>query len=337
MDEKQKELLNKLKYLINKKKSFKAICEELKLQPYEIYGLAELLKMEGLAIDIGPESITKITQPIPKLDVYEIPDTKPSDILLLSDTHLGSKCDRVDLITAAYKEAERRGIQTALHAGDISDGYYPNRPQQLYELKTIGADQTTDYIVNVYPHIEGINTYFIAGNHDFTFVRNDGFDIGKAIDRQREDMHYLGPDVANVDIDGLKVRLVHGSKGPAYALSYKLQKYAETIDEIEKPDILMQGHFHNSFYMYYQGMHCFQVPSTIDQTQFARSMGLKNEKGVWFVHLERDHNGKIISITPELYDFNTKTIKKAKSTGNGHRKEPKPQAPQKILKPGGRR
>lgn len=306
--EKQKELLNKLKYLIKKKKSFSAICEELQLEPYQIYGLAELLKMDGMAIDIQENSITRITQPIPRKGVYEIPETSPSDLLFISDTHLGSKCDRLDLITAAYQEAERRGIQTVLHVGDISDGYYPNRPQQLYELRTIGADQTTDYIINKYPYIDGIDTYFIAGNHDFTFVRNDGFDIGKAIDHQRDDLHYLGPDVATVDINGLKIRLVHGSKGSAYALSYKLQKYAETIDESEKPDILLQGHFHNSFYMYYQGMHCFQVPSTIDQTQFARSMGLKNEKGVWFVHLERDSKGNIISIVPQLYDFNDKAV-----------------------------
>ena len=53
-------------------------------------------------------------------------------------------------------------------------------------------------------------------------------------------------------------------------------------------------------------MHCFQVPSTIDQTQFARSMGLKNEKGVWFCHLERDDEGNIIAITPELYDFSNR-------------------------------
>lgn len=142
--------------------------------------------------------------------------------------------------------------------------------------------------------------------HDFTFVRNDGYDIGKAIDRQRDDLHYLGPDVATVNINGLKVRLVHGSGKCAYAKSYKLQKYAETIDENEKPNILLQGHFHTSFYMYYQGMHCFQVPSTIDQTQFARSMGMKNEKGVWFCHLERDSKGNIVSIIPQLYDFNEK-------------------------------
>lgn len=149
--------------------------------------------------------------------------------------------------------------------------------------------------------------------HDFTYIRNDGYDIGRAIERQRDDMHYLGPDVATVDIDGLNIRLVHGAGKGAYAKSYKLQKYAETIDECEKPDILLQGHYHTSFYMYYQGIHCFQVPSTMDQTQYARSMGLKNEKGVWFCHLERDKNGNIISLVPELYDFNEPRYKNGKS------------------------
>ena len=116
--------------------------------------------------------------------------------------------------------------------------------------------------------------------HDLTHIKNDGYDIGKAIDRQRPDMHYLGPDVADVRIGKLKVRLYHGSKGQSYAKSYKLQKYAESIPVAEKPDILMQGHFHNSFYMRYQDMECFQVPAIIDQTPFARSLGLANEKGI---------------------------------------------------------
>ena len=45
-----KEIKGKIKYLINKNKSFKEICEELNLKDYEFVGLIELMKN-----DIEPE------------------------------------------------------------------------------------------------------------------------------------------------------------------------------------------------------------------------------------------------------------------------------------------
>ncbi len=66
---------------------------------------------------------------------------------------------------------------------------------------------------------------------------------------------------------------------------------------------MLMGHFHNSFYMKYSDVHCFQIPALIDQTPYARSLGLNNEKGAWLVGFTADKNGGIISIEPELLDF----------------------------------
>ena len=43
----EKETINKIKYLINKKKTLKEICEELELKDYEVIGLVELMKQDG--------------------------------------------------------------------------------------------------------------------------------------------------------------------------------------------------------------------------------------------------------------------------------------------------
>jgi len=316
--DRQKELLGKLKYMINKKRSFEDICNELELQPYEVYGLAQLLKQQGMNLVIEEGSITKSNFVPRNEDVTIIKPTETQALLFVSDTHLGSKYDRVDLLKKAYKIASDRGIKTVLHVGDMTDGCYPNRANQVYELRAHGADEQTDYVVQNYPYVQGMDTYFITGNHDYTHIRNDGYDIGKAIDRQREDMHYLGPDVADVQIGKLRIRLFHGSKGPAYAKSYKLQKYAETIPSEEKPDILLQGHYHNSFYMRYQDIDCFQVPALLDQTPYARQLGMQNEKGVWIAQFQLDSKGNMISISPELINFTEKgnnkrlTLKKRK-------------------------
>ena len=144
---------------------------------------------------------------------------------------------------------------------------------------------------------------FIGGNHEYSHVRNAGFDIGKAVAKERPDMIYLGQDVADVDYGKTRLRLFHGSKGQSYARSYRMQKYVEQIPTEEKPDILLMGHYHNSFYMKYADVHCFQVPSTIDQTPYARSLGLNNEKGAWIADLTTDKQGGIMTIEPEFIDF----------------------------------
>ena len=44
-------LKNKLKYLINKKKTLLEICETLELKDYEVIGLVELMKQDGELLD----------------------------------------------------------------------------------------------------------------------------------------------------------------------------------------------------------------------------------------------------------------------------------------------
>ena len=46
-----KELCNKLRYLVNKKRSFDEICNELGLKDYEVLGLISLMRQNGVLID----------------------------------------------------------------------------------------------------------------------------------------------------------------------------------------------------------------------------------------------------------------------------------------------
>lgn len=122
--------------------------------------------------------------------------------------------------------------------------------------------------------IQGITTYAIQGNHDNWWYKSCGSEILKEISRRREDIKYLGPDVADIEIGKLKARLYHGSGGNAYAKSYKMQKYLDNIPLEELPHILQMGHIHQSFYMKQNRTHCFQTSCLEDQTPYTRSLGL---------------------------------------------------------------
>lgn len=297
------ELKKKLKYLISKKKNLKTICEELELKDYEVIGLIELMKQDGELIDYVNGEIIKLKKPIKKEDIYEIPNNlEHLKLLLISDTHLGNKSDKIDILKYLYNKAEDKGVKHILHSGDFTDGR-SNRPEQIYELKEPSYDGQVQYCVEKYPKFSG-KTYVIQGNHDDWWYKSNGSEIVKAIARQRDDIVYLGSDVADMKIGKLKIRLFHGAGGIAYAKSYKIQKYLDTIPINEKPDILQTGHVHQAFYYKQDHTHCFQTGCLEDQTPYCRSMGFGNDKSVWWVDVNFDDKGNIYSVTPELETFN---------------------------------
>lgn len=301
----EKELKDKLKYLINKKKDFVSICQELELKNYEVIGLVELMKQEGELVDYINGEIVKLKKPKKNNDVYEIThNLEHLKLLLISDTHLCSKYDRLDILRYLYDKAEENGVKHILHSGDFTDGK-SNRPEHIYELKEHSFQGQVDYCIDKYPKFSG-KTYAIQGNHDDWWYKSNGSEILVPISKAREDIIYLGSDVADIKIGKLKIRLFHGAGGIAYAKSYKIQKYLDTIPIKEKPDILQTGHIHQAFYYKQDNTHCFQTSCLEDQTPYCRGLGLSNDKSCWWVDVQFDDKGNVYCVTPTLETFEKK-------------------------------
>lgn len=304
------ELLEKFKeYLIKKKKGYvNQICKDLELQEYEVYGLIEMMKQEGYLYDIIDGKVIK-TKPIKENEVYKITNSLDHlKLLLISDTHLASKYDRLDILRYLYDEADKKGVNYILHSGDLTEGL-SGRPQQLHELKETSYTGQRDYVIDKYPKGD-IPTYLVAGNHDLWWVRQCGADICKDISNNRDDIHYLGSDCEDLRIGKLKIRMYHGSGGGAYAKSYKLQKYLDSIDVEERPHILQTGHIHQAFFMLQGKTHCFQTSCLQDLTPYERSKGLENSKSCWWVDIHMDNNGNPVKINQELETFSKKLIRR---------------------------
>lgn len=302
------ELKEKLKEYLTKKRPYvKNIAKDLGIEEYQVYGLVELLKKEGYLIDIIGGKIEKI-KPIKETGVYQIPNNLDHlKLLLISDTHLASKYDRVDILRYLYQEAEDKGVNYVLHSGDLSEGV-SGRPQQLYELKEASYTGQRDYIVDKYPKSE-IPTFLISGNHDMWWIKQCGADIVKDICKERRDLRYLGSDCEDIKIGKLRIRLYHGTKGQSYAKSYRLQKYLDSIPNEERPHILQTGHIHQAFYMKQDKTHCFQTSCLQDLTPYERSLGLSNDKSCWWVDIDMDDKGNPVKINQELETFG-KSLKK---------------------------
>lgn len=220
---------------------------------------------------------------------------------VVSDTHIGNKHTQMSFLNEAYDIFEKMGIDMVIHCGDISDGVYKNRDEQIYELFAYGADNQVDYIVKNYPRKDNITTHFICGNHDLTHLRNGGVDIGKQIALRRSDMKYLGMNNARLWITpNCDVEINHPGDGSAYAMSYSIQKYIDSMTGGEKPKILLNGHHHKFMYLYYRNIHALEVPSTEAQTPFMKSKRLAAYTGALICKVWVDAEGTIKRFNCEL-------------------------------------
>ena len=207
-----------------------------------------------------------------------------------------------------YDKADKNGTNYVLHSGDLTDGL-STRPEQIYQLKETSYDGQRDYVIDKYPKSE-IPTYLVAGNNDLWWYKKCGADICRDIANHREDIHYLGSECEDLQIGKLKIRMFHGIGGSAYAKSYKLQKYLDSIPMDERPHILQTGHIHQAFYMKQGKTHCFQTSCLQDMTPYERSMGFSNDKSCWWVSVNMDDKGNPVQVSQELETFGKKLIRR---------------------------
>ena len=298
------ELLDKFKKYIIKKNNptVSMVVKDLQIEEYQVYGLVELMKREGYLFDIIDGRIKKV-KPTKKNDIYEVPNNLDHiKLLMISDTHLASCFDRLDILRYLYQEAEDKGVNYVLHSGDVTEGR-SNRDDQIYQLREASYTGQRDYVVDKYPK-SNIPTYMISGNHDLWWVKKAGSDIVKDICDRRDDLIYLGSDCEDMKIGKLKIRLYHGKgSGQVYAKSYKLQKYLDVIPIEERPHILQTGHIHQAFYMKQDHTHCFQTSCLEDLTPYERSMGFNNDKSCWWADVYMDNKGNPVKVEQELETF----------------------------------
>lgn len=222
---------------------------------------------------------------------------------IISDTHIGSKHQQISLLEKMYDIFVHEGIENVYHAGDISEGI-KMRPGHEQECFLHGADDVEDYIIENFPKRDTIITNFITGNHDHTFVKQSGHDIGKRISTERKDMNYLGMSNAKVYLTpNCTMELNHPLDGAAYALSYSIQKMADSLSGGEKPSILINGHHHKAMYLFYRNIHMLEAGCFEAQTPWMKGKRIAAMVGGYIVTVHVDETGEIKRFLPEFVPF----------------------------------
>lgn len=260
-----------------------SFCHQFNLTPRLLEAHIDDLRDGGLLIDGLDGKYRLQTVIMPPESPIEMPWSGDRIIRggLVGDTQLGSKDQQLTALERQYDIFVSEGIETVYHTGDMSDGYM--RQGHEYELHVVGADATEDYIIKKYPRRNGIKTFFIGGNHDGSYIRRGGHDIGRVIGEhlndklewepgRRDDMRYLGMSDARIMLTpNCTLELLHPEDGSAYALSYSPQKIMDSMQGGEKPSIVACGHYHKFEYLFYRNIHFVQTACFQRQTRWMKA------------------------------------------------------------------
>ena len=298
--------------------SVKDVCEDLGISELKFGGLVEEFLLRDYDIKIKEVNGRKVV--FKKRNKKAEKEIKPDLNSLtrvrqvwISDTHLCNEAQQLHLINEIYKEAYNRGIDTIIHYGDITDGDYQVRSDHRYELFRLGASRQVEYIVNNWPYVEGITTYFITGNHDDTHNKNGGIEIGPIIEQYRPDMKFIGKEMSIFrpeESPKTTEEVYHPGGGCSSSLSYKLQKYIDKMEPGEKSNTLGEGHYHQSYFMAYRNVIALLIPCLTAKSPFAVRQGLENTMGAYFIDMYVNSNGDIEAFEFEEKRFTSKDVKK---------------------------
>ena len=222
--------------------------------------------------------------------------------VVISDTHIGSvySPDEWHDIVADY--ANENGVEAVLHCGDLTDGVKISRAgTQIYELSEVGFEAQKAKAVELLGKYE-VPVYIISGNHDAFYKEFAGANVVASVAQELPNVTHIGDDEADIEIDGVTIRLFHGGDGNSYALSYRLQKLVEAITGGRKPNILLAGHVHKFCYIFERNIHAISVPCLQMQTAFMRCKKLAAHTG--FLDLQFDViDGGVCNLSVTLFPF----------------------------------
>lgn len=222
---------------------------------------------------------------------------------VVSDTHIGSKWMQITVLNKLYEIFNQEGLDTVYHVGDITEGYNMRRGHE-YEVFLHGADEQCDYTVKNYPALFKGKTRFIIGNHDLSHMKSGGVDIGRRIANERKDMEYLGALNAKVHLTpNCTMELNHPLDGASYALSYSIQKMIDSYGGGSKPNILLNGHHHKMFYLFYRNVHGVECGTTEAQSSWMKGKRIQAHIGGLIVTVHVHDDGTINRFLPEFIPF----------------------------------
>lgn len=308
LTEEEKEIKkDELKEFTQREISLGSLVEKLELNEYEILGLINQIRKEGITISVikkdddiylynqgEKEIVSDETQKIDTGDSHEF------KFIVISDTLIGSKYEQPTILEDIYQKGHEMGYNNVIHCGNLTAG--------LYSLSNIYSDSCylndtmlqVDHIIESYPQINGMKTYFIGGPTDEKHLRQkQKLNIGKRISDSRKDMIFLGYNSSEIDIDKVKMFVMCSKLGKSYTVSYRSQQQVDSFRSEDRPDIFLLGGLLQMEKYFYRDVEVLSVPSVCATTKEMTDKRYQNTVGAWYVTVRTNSKGELESISAQ--------------------------------------
>lgn len=313
-----------VKQLVNLVKSrkditFEGLCDHFSINPKKCRSLLDEARRQKFAVDVSGEHVG-LRPAEPNDEVVDVKVSRagnPHIFAVASDIHVGSKyhmrAQFLDFIHLAYD----RGVRRILLPGDDLDGCYDHG---RWELTHHGFQDQIAEFESELPQLKDLEYFGISGNHDETFEKKSGLVVHRAMQdffraKGRHDLHMLGARGAYLRLRapyekrGIVVHLWHPIKGPAYALTYGMQKQIEKYAPGAKPDILLTGHWHQSCYFVSRGVHALSCGTFQGGGgSYGRALGGAPSIGGWIIEYATTPEGTVRHVKPEWVGYFEKEV-----------------------------
>lgn len=196
------------------------IPEIAKISGYTEEGVRHFLSKNYIGIFRDPNALRVLEEYYNNIKIND------KRIMVIADTHIGNDKYIPRLLEDTYNFALNNNIKTIIHLGDIIDGdcnYFPNLDLSL-QFKILKK---------YYPECEDINTYYILGNHDYTFH-------GKNVDKYSEYKEILNSIKGLIHLSDLRTI---ATLNDHRTLLYHCDAYPKCLPDLEL-DLSLYGHIH---------------------------------------------------------------------------------------------
>jgi len=300
LDEKtQKKLVARLK---NHKCTIDDLSEVFKQEPNTVKDWLKELKDQSIPVS-NRDEVFHINMLPDNGNVYIISEKDDVDRVLkfgvCSDIHFASSFHMPKTFIDTMNRLVDSGVTRVYVAGDIHDGINIYKGH-LENLLTPSIEGQTDLSAEAFSKFPSLEFWGIAGNHDYSHTQANGSKPLSILEAKCENFKNLGDLRADVVYHGIKMRLLHGAGGRAYAKSYPIQTYLRDLfsgserGEIEHmPHMIFLGHYHTVLSIKDHGIHIIQPGSFQDgDNEYCLRRGLTGPNGCFIVEIKY-HDGVI--------------------------------------------
>ena len=230
MTDKEFELLD----LINDNHTLNEISNILNLSPKQLYHYFTILTNQGYSFTRKYYYDGSIKYLLNRnlefnsnVAIITPHDLTKLDLMVISDIHLSSCKERLDLLDEIYNYCIKHNIHSILIPGDIIDGFFGHLPKKYNT-----SHEQIEYCVKTYPFDKNILNYLVLGNHDYSTLTFYGQDLGKVLYNRRHDMIVTGYGEGKIHIKNDFIILRHPLK------------IVKEHNELCSKTLIIKGHTH---------------------------------------------------------------------------------------------